>query len=85
MIALATSPQERERLAALRALHILDTPPEERFDRLTRLATHLFGVPMAFISLVDENRLWFKSRQGFPLQQRQPCRHRHSTGRHVDP
>ena len=65
MTALASPFTESERLAALRALHILDTPPEERFDRLTRLATHLFGVPTAFISLVDEHRLWYKSRVGF--------------------
>lgn len=58
---------ESERLAALRALQLLDTPPEERFDRLTRLATHLFGVPIAFLSLVDDNRLWYKSRQGLEI------------------
>ena len=69
MITLASPSRESDRLAALRALHILDTPPEERFDRLTRLATHLFGVPMAFICLVDEDRLWFKSHQGFPLRE----------------
>lgn len=38
---------EATRLAALRSLDILDTPPEERFDRLTRLARRLFGVPFA--------------------------------------
>ena len=69
MIASVSPPQESERLAALRALHILDTPPEERFDRLTRLAAHLFGVPIAFISLVDEDRLWYKSRQGMALSE----------------
>lgn len=57
-------PDERARLAALRALNILDTPPEERFDRLTRLAQRTFNVPIALISLVDENRQWFKSCQG---------------------
>jgi signal transduction histidine kinase len=49
------------RLAALRALAILDTPREERFDRLTRLAAASLDVPMALVSLVDENRQWFKS------------------------
>ncbi len=58
---------ESQRLAALHALHILDTPPEERFDRITRLATDLFAVPIAYISLVDGHRLWFKSRQGLEL------------------
>ena len=60
-------PRESERLAALQALHLLDTPPEERFDRLTRLATHLFDVPMAYLSLVDRDRLWYKSRQGLEV------------------
>ena len=48
----------------LRALNVLDSQPEERFDRLTRLAKRLFGVPIALVSLVDENRQWFKSCQG---------------------
>jgi phosphoribosyl 1,2-cyclic phosphodiesterase/DNA-binding response OmpR family regulator len=52
---------EERRLAALRDLHILDTEREERFDRVTRLAAALFNVPIALISLVDENRQWFKS------------------------
>ncbi|MGF6954920.1 sensor domain-containing diguanylate cyclase [Paraburkholderia youngii] len=52
---------ESARLDGLHALHILDTAPEERFDRLTRLARRLFGVPIAVVSLVDANRQWFKS------------------------
>ncbi|MBN3806566.1 sensor domain-containing diguanylate cyclase [Paraburkholderia sp. Ac-20336] len=56
-----TPSNESARLDALRALHILDTSPEERFDRLTRLARRLFGVPIAVVSLVDANRQWFKS------------------------
>lgn len=55
---------ERERLQALQATGLLDTPPEERFDRLTRLACQCFAVPIALVSLVDERRQWFKSRQG---------------------
>jgi signal transduction histidine kinase/DNA-binding response OmpR family regulator len=55
---------ERERLAALRSYRILDTGPEERFDRLTRLAARLFGKEIALVSLVDEARQWFKSRHG---------------------
>ncbi len=55
---------EAERLAALRGYAILDTPPEENFDRIVRLACRLFSVPIALISLVDENRQWFKARQG---------------------
>ncbi len=55
---------EGNRLATLRSLGLLDTPPEERFDRVTRLAKRLFNVPVALVSLVDENRQWFKSNQG---------------------
>ena len=60
---------ESERLAALYSLHILDTAPEERFDRATRLALKLFGVPIAYIALVDENRQWFKSSCGLNSSQ----------------
>jgi PAS domain S-box-containing protein len=55
---------EAERVTELHNLRILDTPAEERFDRITRIATHLFDVPIALISLVDSNRQWFKSCQG---------------------
>ena len=55
---------EAERLAALRALNILETAPEDRFDRITRLAARLFDVPIALVSLVDANRQWFKSCYG---------------------
>jgi len=56
------TPQDEEvRLKALRSLNVLDTPSEERFDRLARLAKRMFGVPIALVSLVDENRQWFKS------------------------
>jgi len=54
------------RLQTLRSLNILDTPPEERFDRLTRLAKALFDVPIASVSLVDECRVWIKSHVGMP-------------------
>jgi diguanylate cyclase (GGDEF)-like protein/PAS domain S-box-containing protein len=55
---------ETKRLAALAALDLLDTRPEPRFDRYTRLAAMTFGVPIALITLVDEQRQWFKSRCG---------------------
>lgn len=64
MSAPAIPENEAERLAALQALHILDTAPEDRFDRLTRLACKMFDVPIALVSLVDSNRVWFKSNQG---------------------
>ncbi len=57
-------PDERSRLETLRALNLLDTAPEERFDRLTRMARRMFGVPISLVSLVDANRQWFKSSQG---------------------
>ena len=55
---------EEARISSLRALHILDTPPEEAFDRITRLVRHIFGAPMATISFVDQDRQWSKSRLG---------------------
>ena len=64
MKAPTTPDNETQRLEALRRLNILDTPPEERFDRLTRLARRMFDVPIALVSLVDEDRQWFKSRAG---------------------
>src|SRR5262245_34946922 len=57
-------PDEERRLAALHQLGLLDTPPEERFDRLTRLAAALFDVPIVLVSLVDHDRQWFKSHYG---------------------
>ncbi len=60
----ATPHDEKTRLETLRSLKLLDTSPEERFDRLTRLAKRMFGVPISLVSLVDANRQWFKSRQG---------------------
>jgi GAF domain-containing protein len=60
---------EEARLRALRDLRILDTEPEERFDRLTRLAQDMFGVPIALITLVDEDRQWFKSNRGLAVDE----------------
>ena len=60
---------EAERLAALHAQCILDTPPEERFDRITRLAIRLFRVPIALVSLVDAERQWFKSCVGLGVRE----------------
>jgi PAS domain S-box-containing protein len=60
-----TSDEEAHRLQVLFSLNILDTPAEERFDRITRLASRLFDVPIALVSVVDANRQWFKSRFGF--------------------
>lgn len=64
MIEPATPVDEVLRLETLRKLDILDSAPEDRFDRITRLAKRLFDVDIALVSLVDSDRQWFKSRQG---------------------
>ena len=56
--------QENARLDALRQLKLLDTAPSESFDRITRMASQIFGLPVAAISLTDRDRQWFKSRVG---------------------
>ncbi|MBC53233.1 MAG: diguanylate cyclase [Gammaproteobacteria bacterium] len=58
---------ESRRLQVLHSLNILDTPPDERFDRITRLAARLFRVPIALFTLVDSNRQWFKSSLGLDV------------------
>jgi ribonuclease BN (tRNA processing enzyme)/DNA-binding response OmpR family regulator len=60
---------ERHRLSVLHDLAILDTPPEERFDRLTRIAAAAFNVPVALVTLVDEDRQWFKSCYGLQVRE----------------
>ena len=62
-------PDEERRLASLRALSILDTDREERFDRITRLASALFDAPIALVSLVDGDRQWFKSCYGVDMRE----------------
>ncbi|MDH3645667.1 MAG: GAF domain-containing protein [Gammaproteobacteria bacterium] len=56
---------EEGRLETLHSLNILDTPPDDRFDRYTRISTRIFDMPVAVISLVDRYRQWFKSTEGF--------------------
>lgn len=60
---------ETERLSALNSYEILDTPPDGAFDRVTALAARHFDVPVALVSLVDEDRIWFKSRYGLDADQ----------------
>ena len=60
---------EAERLAALHSYEILDTPPDGAFDRITALAARYFKVPVALVSLVDEDRIWFKSRYGLEAEE----------------
>jgi predicted PurR-regulated permease PerM/methylmalonyl-CoA mutase cobalamin-binding subunit len=57
---------EEARMAELEGLNLLDTPPEENFDRITSRLTRLFKVPIALVTLVDKNRQWFKSHKGLP-------------------
>jgi EAL domain-containing protein (putative c-di-GMP-specific phosphodiesterase class I)/GAF domain-containing protein len=71
------SHQEQARLSALQDLNLLDTPPSESFDRITRMASQLFNLPIAAVSLIDKDRQWFKSRVGMDLRQcsrdKAPC------------
>lgn len=60
---------EADRLAALKRYEILDTPPEAAFDHITALAAELFKAPIAIISFLDGNRLWFKSHHGLDAAQ----------------
>ncbi len=60
---------ETERLTALRRYQILDTPPDGAFDRIVSLAAQILDVPIALVSLVDHDRIWFKARHGLDAQQ----------------
>lgn len=61
--------EEDRRLAALRKYDILDTPPDGCFDRVTAIAAKIFRTPIAIVSLVDQDRIWFKSKQGLDVPQ----------------
>ncbi len=60
---------ESKRLENLHKYGILDTPPDGYFDEITSLATKIFNVPIAIISLVDTNRIWFKSAHGLDVDE----------------
>ena len=64
---LTVARQEQERIQALRRYQILDTPADGAFDRITELAAQLFQVPIAIVSLVDTDRIWFKSHYGLNI------------------
>ncbi len=68
---------EEARLNALRDLRLLNTPPSESFDRLTRLASQLLAAPVSTLSLTDHDRQWFKSRVGVDVseipREQAPC------------
>lgn len=63
------SPADEARVAAVRRYDILDTPPDAAFDAVTAIAARLLDVPVAVISIVDADRIWFKSRHGLDLHQ----------------
>ena len=69
MLAPPTPSDETRRLETLRGLHLLDSLPEERFDRVTRLAKQIFSAPIALVSLIDADRQWFKSVQGLDVRE----------------
>ncbi len=69
----APSRHEAARLEAVRRYDILDTPPDGSFDRITALAADLFDVPIALVTIVDEDRIWFKSRRGLKDVQEIGC------------
>ena len=69
MTAPARPRDEQRRLADLRALRLLDTPPEERFDAIVGLAKQVFDAPIAYIALIDEERQWFKAQVGLDAAQ----------------
>lgn len=60
---------ESERLAAVRRYGILDTPPEGAFERVTALAARVFDVPISIVSIVDTDRIWFKSHHGVDVEE----------------
>ena len=60
---------ETERLAALDATALLDSPAEQEFDDITLLASQICGTPIAVISLIDESRQWFKSKIGLDVSE----------------
>ncbi|CAN5875462.1 hypothetical protein BH11PSE13_BH11PSE13_13290 [soil metagenome] len=65
----ARSADELARLAELKRLVIMDTDEEQAYDDITRMAASICGTPVALITLVDENRQWFKSRMGLQVSE----------------
>ena len=66
-MALVLPPNEEARLADLHSMQLLDTPSESRFDRIVQMAAEMYGCPTSFISLVDDDRLYFKSKVGLDV------------------
>lgn len=66
---LVVGAEERERLRAVQRYDILDSPPDGAFDRITAVAARLFDVPIAIVSIVDTDRIWFKSHHGLAAEE----------------
>lgn len=62
-------PNETQRMDAVRRYDILDTPPDGAFERVTAIAARRFRAPIAIISIVDHDRIWFKSHYGVDVPQ----------------
>src|SRR5437899_449687 len=65
---------EAQRLAAVQRYHLLDTPPEDDFNFLTEMAAVVCQAPYAFISLIDQDRVWFKSWYGIQAERLESLR-----------
>jgi GAF domain-containing protein len=66
MLAAPIPPNEKDRLAELNGLNLVDTPSESEFDHVTERLSRLFKVPIALLNLIDQDRQWFKSQTGLP-------------------
>ena len=64
-----TPPDEQKRMHAVKRYEILDTPPDGAFDRVTAIAARRFNAPISIISIVDHDRIWFKSHHGVAVEQ----------------
>ena len=64
-----TATVESLRIEVLKGYEILDTPPEGSFNKMTALAAKVFNVPIAIVSLVDQDRIWFKSHHGIDVNE----------------
>jgi GAF domain-containing protein len=62
-------PNEAARMDAVRRYDVLDTPPDGAFDRVTRIASTLLEMPIAIVTIVDNDRIWFKSAHGLDVEQ----------------
>ncbi len=69
MSALQLPENEEARLDAVRRYDVLDTPPDGAFDRITAIAARVFDVPISIVSIVDHDRIWFKSHHGIDVDQ----------------